>query len=126
MTMFYSPSTGGFYDDSFKPNDAIELTDDEYALLVSGQRGSGFTVRDGVVVVVEPIEIDPPPESVELAWRDAEIEVVMDNLKAIMFDDPEALPGSESQWKAYGVALRRWEEGAEGFPLEEHRPSRPA
>ncbi|AZD01405.1 tail fiber assembly protein [Pseudomonas chlororaphis] len=56
MTMFYSPSAGGFYDDSFKPDDAIELDDEEYAGLVAGQRGNGFIVKDGVVVVAEPQE----------------------------------------------------------------------
>lgn len=65
-------------------------------------------------------------ESAENQWRDAEIRVVKDNLDAILFEDPDALPGTESQWKAYGVALRRWKEGADGFPHEEHRPSRPA
>jgi hypothetical protein len=62
----------------------------------------------------------------EESWRDAEIQVVKDNLDAILFEDPDALLGTESQWKAYGVALRRWKEGAEGYPHEEHRPSRPA
>ncbi|WP_139671658.1 hypothetical protein [Pseudomonas sp. F16(2018)] len=62
----------------------------------------------------------------ENSWRDSEIRVVKDNLDAILFEDPDALPGTESQWKAYGVALRRWKEGAEGYPHEEHRPSRPA
>ena len=65
-------------------------------------------------------------EEVENQWRDSEIRVVKDNLDAILFEDPDALPGNESQWKAYGVALRRWKEGGEGFPHEEHRPSRPA
>jgi hypothetical protein len=63
---------------------------------------------------------------IENVWRVAEIIVTKDNLDAILFEDPAALPGTESQWKAYGVKLRAWKEGALYFPDSTQRPIRPS
>lgn len=80
---------------------------------------------DEVIAYYERVNT-PSQESVETAWRDSEINVVKDNLEALLFDDPDALPGTDAEWKAYGVALRRWKEGAEGWPDSARRPARPA
>ncbi|MNJ49710.1 Caudovirales tail fiber assembly protein [compost metagenome] len=116
MTMFYSPSAGGFYDDSFKPYDAIELTDEEYADLVADQRGNGFTVKDGVVVVAEP----PPapvktPEQVRAEaaiMRDALLEVATKRINPLQ-DSVDLKIATEADiaalavWKQYRVDVNR-------------------
>jgi hypothetical protein len=61
----------------------------------------------------------------EDAWRVAEITIARDNLDGILFEDPNVLPGTETQWKAYGVRLRAWKEGALYFPDSTKRPTRP-
>ena len=106
-----------------------------YAYRADGSQDS--FIIDGLVLLTDE-EVDSYYERLNAAgeairaaareeeWRNSEIRVVKDNLDAILFEDPDALPGTESQWKAYGVALRRWKEGAESYPHEEHRPSRPA
>lgn len=59
------------------------------------------------------------------AWRISELDVIRNQLDLLLFEDPEALPGTEAQWKLYGRAVSRWKEGAEGFPYIENRPVRP-
>lgn len=48
--MFYANSTGGFYDDSIHldgmPADAVEVSDDEYRVLLAGQSQGRFIVID--------------------------------------------------------------------------------
>lgn len=99
---------------------------------------------DGVQLPVG-IEIDVPPEAadqvwrfpgwgaspsvargVEDEWRDAEMKASAENVTAIQFSDPEALPGTEAEWKAYWVALRNWTEGKGYYPDFAKRPKRPA
>lgn len=106
----YAYSADGAQDD-FIISDLVLMTDAEVDDFYEERR----KIDDAYIAV-----------GLESQWRDSEIRVVKDNLDAILFEDPDALPGTESQWKAYGVALRRWKEGAEGFPHEEHRPPRPA
>ncbi|PIF53496.1 virus tail fiber assembly protein lambda gpK [Pseudomonas sp. 29] len=116
MTMFYSPNTGGFYDDSFKPSDAIELGDEEYASLVANQRGNGFTVNEGVVVVAEPLE---PPVKTPEQMR-AELESKRDLLLGVaglrispLQDSVDLGKATESDlaalnvWKQYRVDVNR-------------------
>ena len=105
-----------------------------YAYAVDGSQDD-FIIENSVLMTDEEVDafyeerrqIDEAYNKVaiENAWRDSEIRVVKDNLDAILFEDPDALPGTESQWKAYGVALRRWKEGAEGWPDSSSRPKRP-
>lgn len=59
-------------------------------------------------------------------WRVMEIAFIADQLIAMEDGDPEALPGTEAQWRAYRTATRNWKEGAEHFPDLAHRPVRPA
>jgi hypothetical protein len=62
---------------------------------------------------------------VEDAWRVAELVVIADQLIAIEDGDPAALPGTETQWRAYRTQVRAWKEGALYFPDAAHRPVRP-
>lgn len=63
MTMFYSPSRFGFFDHSIHdplPEDCLELTDDEYHALLSGQAaGKCITVNeDGRPDLIERPELE--------------------------------------------------------------------
>lgn len=62
----------------------------------------------------------------EAEWVVAEMQLVADQLLRIEDGDPTALSGTEQQWRDYRIALRAWKEGAEGFPISEQRPVRPA
>lgn len=59
-------------------------------------------------------------------WRTHEMEFIADQLIAIEDEDPDALPGTTQEWRAYRTEVRSWKEGGnENFPNAEHRPTRP-
>ncbi|QVW25369.1 hypothetical protein KJF94_07285 [Pseudomonas hormoni] len=62
----------------------------------------------------------------ESVWRDVELPVAKDNVTAIQFEDPDALPGTEAEWKAYWIALRNWKDGNPDYPDLTKRPPRPS
>jgi len=62
---------------------------------------------------------------VEDAWRVAEVAFIADQLLAIEDGDPTALPGTDTQWRAYRTKVRAWKEGALNFPDAAFRPQRP-
>ena len=53
------------------------------------------------------------------------MEFIADQLIALEDVDPDALPGTDRQWRDYRIQVRRWVEGAEGYPAVEWRPCRP-
>jgi hypothetical protein len=59
MTIFFSPNTGGFYDDlvnSFIPDDAYEFDVEERdALLSQVSHGRHISVENGAPVIIEPV-----------------------------------------------------------------------
>lgn len=63
---------------------------------------------------------------IEDDWRDKELPVAKDNVTAIQFNDPGALPGTEAEWKAYWISLRNWKDGHPDYPDITKRPARPA
>ncbi|HGL6839090.1 tail fiber assembly protein [Citrobacter koseri] len=78
MTMFFSPSTGGFYDDVMKadyeaagswPDDVTPVSDRWYQYLIQGQ-------SDGKIITVneygQPVLSDPAPPSTEQLIQEAE------------------------------------------------------
>lgn len=80
--MFYSKQTGGFYDTAIHgdniPADAVEITAEEHAALLTGQ-SQGKLIQadeDG-----SPILIDPPPPTSEqiIATYTAEIQKRLDD-----------------------------------------------
>lgn len=64
--------------------------------------------------------------AVESAWRESEMAIALQNVTAIQFEDPDALPGTEAQWKSYWIKLKSWVEGKGFFPDITKRPVRPA
>lgn len=62
----------------------------------------------------------------ETVWREAEMPIAKENVTAIQFEDPDALPGTEAQWKAYWVALRNWTDSNPYYPDSTKRPVRPS
>lgn len=64
-------------------------------------------------------------KAVEDAWREEEMLVIADQLLRIEDEDPNALQGTERDWRDYRIKLRTWIAGAEYFPDKEYRPSRP-
>ena len=61
----------------------------------------------------------------ELSWAGAEYAAIDDIIRQIEDEDEDAPPGTVKDWREYRKALRRWNQDAEGFPSEEHRPARP-
>lgn len=62
--MFYAKSTGGFYDSEIHenniPNDAVEITENEYAALMAGQ-SSGKIISagaNGIPMLVDSLQAD--------------------------------------------------------------------
>ncbi len=61
MTMFYSKSTGGFYDsiiNKYIPDDAVEITDLQHKTLLSSQANGQIITSDQAG---NPIAVDAPP-----------------------------------------------------------------
>ncbi len=75
-----------------------------------------------------------PPEVLarwEVEWVASELPVIVRQLEAVEEAEYDAtpvdlLPGTRQQWLAYRGKVRNWKEGAEGFPISEQRPVRPA
>lgn len=66
-----------------------------------------------------------PLKEAQAIWQTAEMAFVVDQLIALEDQDPNAQPGTERQWRDYRTQLRRWGDGAEGYPAAESRPQRP-
>ena len=68
--MFYSKSTGGFYDRAIHsdniPADAVEITEAEHAALIEGQSQGKRIVADGNGF---PILVDPPKPTAADIWE---------------------------------------------------------
>ena len=61
----------------------------------------------------------------EVSWKNSEMLLISDQLLKLEDADPTAMPGTESQWRAYRVVLRTWVDGAQGYPNVSSRPVRP-
>lgn len=79
--MFYSKSTGGFYDPAIHgdnvPADAVEITAEQHAALLEGQANGKRIVADENG---RPILQDPPPPTIEqiIAQYDAAVQQHLD------------------------------------------------
>ena len=62
----------------------------------------------------------------EEVWRSGEMTFIAEQLIGIEDDDPDALPGTDREWRDYRIQVRAWKEGAEGFPEAGSRPVRPS
>lgn len=107
--MFYSKSTGGFYDRAIHgdaiPTDAVEIASEEHAALLEGQSQGKRIVADadGFPILVDP----PPPTDAELASairaeRNAKIAA---SDWAVLPDVP-LTDAEQAAWRVYRQALR--------------------
>ncbi|MGA3827405.1 phage tail assembly chaperone [Pseudomonas chlororaphis] len=136
--MYFSESTGGFYDDEIHigsiPSDAVDLSIDEYEGLMSGQC-SGLEIYFDKESGKPALRIRPEPTRGELVisekiWREDEL-LNTDGVVARHRDEAES--GEETTLTAaqyqelqrYRKNLRNWPE-ATGFPDANLRPQSPS
>lgn len=136
--MYYSESTAGFYDGEIHvgniPDDAVELSKDEYDGLMSGQC-SGLEIYFDKKNGKPALRVRPAPSREELEvsekiWREAALlktdSVVARHRDEVESGDETTLSAAQYQaLQEYRKSLRRWPEMA-GFPDASHRPQSPA
>ena len=114
--MFYSKTTGGFYDRSINsdiPSDAVEITVEQHAALINGQSSGKCIVADadGFPVLADPA---PPTDEEIVAGIAIAVQEHMnaaaqaagyDDIKsAVTYADEPAVP----KFQAEGQAFRAW------------------
>lgn len=109
--MFFSESTGGFYDHAIHggniPGDAVEITAEEHAALLAGQ-SSGLRIssgQDGRPVLVSP---PPPTLSERLGQRLVEINASASGLLAALsaaYPDGEVQSWGQQTREAEALAI---------------------
>lgn len=113
MTIYYSTTTGGFYDTAIHgdniPDDAVEITADEHADLLAGQAaGQCITADDdGYPVLVDPDDLLTDEEKTEL--ESASVRAERDRLIAeadILIYKAEDAGEDTTDLRAYRQALR--------------------
>lgn len=124
--IFYSATTGGFYDTEINseiPGDAVEISFDERARLLTGEANGQRIVpgNDGKPVLDDPI----PPTKEELAagalqQRDSLLAVAAIRIAPLQdaVDEEEATESEAAAlklWKQYRIKLNRIQEQT-GFP----------
>jgi hypothetical protein len=135
MTVFYSPETGFFYDDtlcSFIPGDALEYRAEERdALLALQMNGRRIVTGDDGY----PVLVDPPPltaeeaAAIERVWRDSTL-AATDGVVSRHHDELEEgitttlTVEQYTELQVYRRQLRDWPQTGE-FPLLDHRPPAP-
>lgn len=63
--------------------------------------------------------------AVEASWRTSEMAVIAEQLLMLEDGDPNALPGTVEDWRAYRIALRKWSSDNLDFPDSTKRPVAP-
>ena len=107
-TMFYSKSTGGFYDPAIHtaiPADAVEITESYHADLLAAQSAGKRIEPDvnGYPIAVDP----PPPTDAELATAiRAERDTRITSSDWTQLPDVPLTAAQKSDWAAYRQALR--------------------
>jgi hypothetical protein len=106
-------STGSFIQvgDDYQPIDGETLHDD---------------VPQWAYDAIEAAKLREELAATEGEWRNSEMVFIANQLTAIEDEDPAALPGTTSQWKAYRIKVRAWVEGAQDYPEAASRPVRPS
>ena len=61
----------------------------------------------------------------ETLWKEGVMRVITDQLIALEDDDPDRMPVTEQEWRAYRTQIRAWKLGAMGYPAIENRPAKP-
>jgi len=133
--IFYSASTGGFYDSEIVldiPEDAIEISWEDRASLLNGE-AQGKLIRPGNDG--KPILVDAPPPTLEeltvnaLQQRDSLLAAAAIRISPLQdaVDEDEATEkevAALKAWKQYRIKLNRLQE-QEGFPVEIAWPESP-
>lgn len=114
--MFYSATTGGFYDTAIHgnniPADAVEITAEQHAALIEGQSQGKRIVADENG---RPILQDPPPPTAEqiMSRLEASVQLWLDEqARALGYDDiKSAVTYAEEpavpKYQQEGQAMRR-------------------
>lgn len=107
--MFYSKTTGGFYDTAIHgnniPEDAVEITAEQHAALIEGQSQGKRIVADEAG---HPVLADPPPptdDDLAAAIR-AERNMKIAACDWTALSDAPLTTTEKTNWKAYRQALR--------------------
>lgn len=104
------------------PDGWVEMSgqrpDDEDALLYTATQAGEWVISDETLTRIGAER--------EVAWVEAEMPVVAEQLIMLEDEDPAALPGTARQWRDYRIALRAWKDGTAGYPRTELRPARPS
>lgn len=134
--IFYSASTGGFYDSdlhSVIPDDRVQITKDERATLISGESEGKVIVagEHGIPSLAERL----PATSDDLAklerkWRDSELASVLwlrerHRDQQEVGGDTSLSPEQFAELLVYLQALRDWPQASE-FPDSLYRPVPPS
>ena len=132
--MFYSHSTGGFYDPTFHteiPSDAVEISQEYWRELLDGlSLGKMIVMNDEnyPVLVVRPGPTPEQLEGYERSWRNLQIAatdpVVNRHRDEVDRWPTQLTPAQYIELQTYRHVLRLWPEGGE-LPLSEHRPAAP-
>ncbi|MHB2058985.1 phage tail protein [Pseudomonas monsensis] len=132
--MFYSKSTGGFYDPAVHtnmPGDVVEITREYWRELLDGESNGKVIVAndDGYPVLADPPGPTPAElEGYERTWRNQQI-AATDPVVTRYRDEVERwptllTPAQYIELQTYRHVLRLWPVGGE-LPLSEHRPLAP-
>lgn len=84
-----------------------------------------YTAQEDGTWVITQETINAKLAIIENAWRIEEMKVIVEQLLMLEDDDTDALPGTETQWRAYRIVLRKWIDGNPDFPDSTKRPTRP-
>ncbi|QTD34591.1 phage tail protein [Pseudomonas fluorescens] len=133
--MFYSPSTGGFYDPSINtemPGDVVEISSEYRTELLNGLSMGKIIVMNDQGYPVLADRPGPTPEELEYyerVWRTQQLTVtdrVVDQYRDEVERWPTLLtPAQYLELQTYRRTLRIWPVGGE-LPLSEHRPPAPS
>jgi hypothetical protein len=132
--MFYSKSTGGFYNPAIHTNipvDAVEISEEYWNELLDGQAiGKMIVANDeGYPVLVDrPGPTTAELEAIERSWRNMQI-ATTDPVVTRYRDEVERwptllTPAQYIELQTYRHVLRIWPVGGE-LPLSAHRPLAP-
>ncbi|UWS65376.1 phage tail assembly chaperone [Pseudomonas mosselii] len=129
----FSPTTDLFYNSRIHkeiPSDAIEVTKEEYRVLLAGRNaGQRIVLDDGKLVLADLIISQDQLELRERAWRDnqlAGVQWIRDRHRdQVEIGAPPTLAAEQfNELLVYLQALRDWPQ-SEQFPEVEHRPVAP-
>lgn len=130
MTMFYSPSSKGFFSSDINysnlPNDLIEVSETDYLKVLEGQTRLKIITLDSNsnLCLSDHIKTDGELAAEERTWRDAELLKADYELNKVQDGDNSSI-GSVGDWRKYRIALRNWPESPD-FPNATKRPVSPS